>query len=696
MSKKKRNILIILISFVAIAIVGIILFFALSAKGPYSGKVTDAGTGEPLANVSVSDGRNVVKTDAEGKFSLEGYRKSRFVMVSVPAGYATDDFYIPVEKNKEAYLFSLEKSEATKNTAHSFLQISDTEIKESVGDWINNVKDIIKETKPAFLMHTGDICYKEGLKQHIKDMNTQNMGCTVRYAIGNHDYVEGKYGEALYESLYGPVWYSFDVGNVHYVVTPFQNGADERSGYNKNDRWRWLENDLANTNDDKTVVMINHTKAPSEDYVISFDKKELDLKKHNIAAWVFGHYHYNYVKDNNGVLDICTGRPDCGGIDQSASGVREIIVDANGKVSTKMHYVDITKAKEPQNAVWSTQLKGNVLYSDTLLEGDKVFVATVDDDYPRECGVYALNAKDGKILWSYETGNSVKNKLVYNNGKIYAQDCDGMVYCLDANTGKLNWQKQTELESLSTSIGLCINGDLLFAGSARNVSALNVNTGEVVWTYARSRGEESATEFIVAGNKLIVGSHWDALVAVDKTTGKKLWENDDKTLRFRSSTPIVLNEKELLVADSSAIMIVNLENGKIISKTEVEEYVFSSSAQPLILDNIAYIATAKNGFIAFDLSSKTVKWVAEVKPAIVYTAPYVGKEAQTVESSPVLLGEDIMFGASDGYIYVVNRDTGEIKQTYQTGAPVLGSVAIYEDTIIASDFMGRVSAFKKK
>lgn len=83
----------------------------------------------------------------------------------------------------------------------------------------------MKETDPAFLIHTGDICYEDGLKQHIKDMNTENMGVPVRYVIGNHDYVAGKYGEALFESIYGPVWYSFDVGNVHYVVTPFQTGA---------------------------------------------------------------------------------------------------------------------------------------------------------------------------------------------------------------------------------------------------------------------------------------------------------------------------------------------------------------------------------------------------------------------------------------------------------------------------------------
>ena len=51
-------------------------------------------------------------------------------------------------------------------------------------------------------------------------MNTENMDCPVFYCIGNHDLVKGKYGEELFESIYGPVYYFFDAGNVHYVVTP--------------------------------------------------------------------------------------------------------------------------------------------------------------------------------------------------------------------------------------------------------------------------------------------------------------------------------------------------------------------------------------------------------------------------------------------------------------------------------------------
>lgn len=105
----------------------IILFFTLSSGGDYSGTVTYNGKG--LKNVSVSDGRNVVKTNEDGTFTLKGYRKTRFITVTVPAGYETEGYYIPAEKGKhEGYDFTLTKSDIAPGEAHSFLQISDTEI----------------------------------------------------------------------------------------------------------------------------------------------------------------------------------------------------------------------------------------------------------------------------------------------------------------------------------------------------------------------------------------------------------------------------------------------------------------------------------------------------------------------------------------------------------------------------------------
>lgn len=684
---------------VVLVILVVVIVLVATAGGPYNGRVTYAGKG--LGNVSVSDGRHVVKTDKDGNFTLKGYRKTRFITVTAPAGYTTEQYYLKADKKQhDGYEFELQKSEIAAGQAHKFLQISDTEIGEDgVGDWINYLNQIAADEKPAFLIHTGDICYVPGLKRHLSDMNTENMGVPVRYIIGNHDYVEGKYGEELFESIYGPVWYSFEVGNVHYIVTPFQVGGDYKSGYNKNDRWRWLENDLKNTDENMKVVMFNHNK-PDDDYVIRFDRKELDLKKHNLIAWVFGHYHYNYTRENNGVVDICTARPDCGGIDSSVSGARMVNIAADGTVSTKMRYDGFAPNQgKVTGADWSTRLPGNVLFCNTEAGDGRVYVGTVDDDYPKTgCGVFCLDGKNGKILWQYKTENSVKNNLVLTDSTVVAQDCLGNVYCLDRSTGKEVWKTAVNLSSsLGTSTGICADDRRVYTGCAAAVTALDLATGKVVWENDRGHGEASPAEFVLAGDKLLVNSHWDALVALDKTTGKQLWENKDEDIRFRSSTPVQVDDSTLLVADSDAIMLVDLNSGDITTKKDYDDkYNFSSSAQPVVKDGVAYIPTVKEGLVLFDLSKEEITKTVEVGKALLYTAPYTNTDAMTIEPTLLLAADGtLVFGASDGVLYTINPD-GSVTDKRNIGAPIFGRAAELDGKYIVSDFAGRVSALPVK
>ncbi len=686
----KKKIIISVLCVAVIAAAAAVISLVATDKGTIVGTVTENGTNAPVAGVSVTDGRNVVKTDDNGKYEIKVWRKSHFIAITIPSGYETDSYYIPFDKAKESYDFSLNKSDITAQADHSFIQISDTEIGENgTGEWLDTVKELVKENKPAFLIHTGDICYEAGLKKHIEEMNTDTMGCTVKYVIGNHDYVDGKYGEELYESLYGPVWYSFDVGNVHYVVTSFQTGSDYKSFYNKNDRWKWLKNDLENVDSDKKVVMFNHTKSPSDDYVLSFGRDELDLKKHNLIAWVYGHYHYNYVYENEGVLNISAPRPDCGGIDSSPAGTRIIRIYSDGSISTEMKYYDLGKTAEPQNMNWSTKLEGNVLFCDTVYDNGFVYTATVDDDYPRICKIYCLDAENGRIQWELETENSVKNNICIDGDKLIAMDVEGNVYCLDKANGTVIWQKSIELgNTIGTSSAICINNGVVFAGTARTVTALNLNDGSVKWSNNRDRGENSPAEFVVCGDRLIVNSHWDSLAALDIESGKALWDNKDEDIRFRSSTPIAVDDNTLLVADDDAIMLVDMNSGDITSKTNFEEYSFSSSGKPALMDRIAYIPTSNDGIVAFDLDSKKLVWHFETGESILFTAPYAGKGKKIVESTPVIDGENIIFGANDGFIYTVNAKSGGLADKRQAGSAVLGKIAVNGDKIYAGTFDG--------
>lgn len=219
-----------------------------------------------------------------------------------------------------------------------------------MGRWVTDLQQYVKNEKPAFLIHTGDICYEPGLTMHNQIVNAQTMDCPVYYCIGNHDLVKGSYGEELYESLYGPTWYSFDMGNVHYVVTPIDHG-DHPTNYTQKDVYNWLKNDLAMMKKEQALILFNHDLFTASDtFVFKADKEHtLDLRAFNTKAQIYGHMHYNYVRNQNGIYTICTGTLDKGGIDHSPSSFREIKVDGNDNITTQLRYTFI----EPQIAIVS-------------------------------------------------------------------------------------------------------------------------------------------------------------------------------------------------------------------------------------------------------------------------------------------------------------------------------------------------------
>ena len=57
-----------------------------------------------------------------------------------------------------------------------------------------------------------------------------------------------------------------------------------------------------------------------------------------------------------------------------------------------------------------------------IIAGQKVFIATTDDNIPLNTFVCAFDFNSGKLLWKFRTANSVKNTIAYENGIVIAQD----------------------------------------------------------------------------------------------------------------------------------------------------------------------------------------------------------------------------------------------------------------------------------
>lgn len=787
--------------------------------------VLDKGE-KPKAGVAVSDGLHVVKTAADGSFTLPGHSRERFIFITTPSGYKTDNrHYIRISDSRTEYAFGLQPYDGgiQPDGSHSYVHIADTEIFNTSDheDWVTNVRSYAANEKAAFIIHTGDICYENGLKAHIRLMNTANMNCPVFYCVGNHDLVKGEYGEALFESIYGPSYYSFDVGSVHYIVTPML-GGDHRPGYTKEDVYRWMKNDLAQLPKGKPIMVFNHDLLTYGDrfiYGIS-DTEQINLNEHNLKAWVYGHWHINYMKKQGDVYSVSTATLDKGGIDHSTSAFRIMHVDKRGDFRSELRYTYLDKhiriaapaegvaavspsgtvplvvnvyssvspvkevvyscqvdgqmlfagkhlqqstdwswnteipltarqqgktvrlllearfnngevakserlftyptapatvklgndwtnllgnprhAAEPQPAfaaplqmAWVRNVGANIYMTSPMVYDGKVYVASVDENLKGEAHVYCLDGQTGAVRWSYPVRNSIKNTIVIEKGCVFAQDAQGYLYALDAASGKLVWEKQLPVNGLPAIIeGLVAADGVVYAGTGKGLSALDAQDGHLIWQNKDwGQGEGSTSTFSVGKDMLICSSQWNALFGNDLKSGAMKWKADTNGLRNRGASAAVRGDLLYLISDQS-FFILEASTGRVVVRRELPFSVDATST-PLLTDKAIIFGSAKDGLIALDNETLEVKWKYATQAGLIYTSPYSRMPAATIETSPVLVGNTVYVGASDGTLYGINSETGRLEWKHATGAPIFGSVAVSGNALIAVDFGGNVYAF---
>lgn len=806
----------------------------LAAQEMYQGRVFVDRNGngvfdkgeQPLKEVVISDGFHVVKTLADGRFSLPGHEKIRFIYITTPSGYKSEKFYRPAEGTEKTYDFGLVRYDAVKKDgSHRFVQITDSEIfgDQDQSEWIREQKEYAENEKPAFIMHTGDICYEKGLKAHIGLLNSANTYCPVYYAVGNHDLVKGKYGEELYESIYGPSYYSFDAGNVHYIVTPMA-GGDHWPSYTRAQVARWMQNDLAQVPAGKAVIVFNHDLLTYGDEFVfkGKDGVSVNLNDYNLKAWIYGHWHNNFMRKQGEVYTVSTAAPDKGGIDHSAAVFRVMHVDKKGDFVSEMRYSYLNKAiaiasvsdslpfltadgkfqlsvnayhssapvkevkytcwldgkklysgkmikqsdwnwgivfpikpgKESQVVtvkadallangevvtdekafvyeaarrpvvqlgqdwtnlagnpahagitkalssdlapVWMTNIGASIFMASPLVAEGKVFIASVDENLKGESYIYALEAATGKLLWKYKTRNSVKNTIVIDRGRVFAQDAEGYLYAVYAENGKLSWEKKLPVAGLPVLVdGLVADNGVVYAGAGKGLCALSADAGKVLWqNTAWNQGEGTTMTGSLGNGVLVTGAQWRGLYGTDAATGKKLWQVDKDGLRNRGASAAIHGNFMYLISQKS-LFILETNTGKIIVRKELPFEVDVTST-PLLTDKMIVFGTSGSGLVALDRETLELKWQVNTGEALVYTAPYTRQPAATIETSPVLAGNVIYVGASDGKVYGVNKDSGEIVWQFNAGAPVFSSVAISGNMLVVADFSGNVCAFASR
>ncbi|PEQ11137.1 PQQ-dependent dehydrogenase, methanol/ethanol family [Novosphingobium sp. PC22D] len=153
---------------------------------------------------------------------------------------------------------------------------------------------------------------------------------------------------------------------------------------------------------------------------------------------------------------------------------------------------------------WSLDLPGEVTLEATPLEVGGVLYFT--GSYAK---AYAVDAKTGKILWTYDPqvwkhnpdkmhfSFGANRGMAYEDGKVFAAALDGRIFALDAKTGKELWIADSIPEgalNISTGAPRVMNGKVIIGnggadfGARGFVTAFDAATGKQLWRFYTTPG----------------------------------------------------------------------------------------------------------------------------------------------------------------------------------------------------------------
>lgn len=229
--------------------------------------------------------------------------------------------------------------------------------------------------------------------------------------------------------------------------------------------------------------------------------------------------------------------------------------------------------------LWSQDI-GSAFSGLTCVDG-RVYTCGTRD---KQQVLFCLDAVSGTVIWQTpiegeykerQGGDGTRATPTLNDGRVYVHGALGRLLCCDAQTGKEIWSQQFD--------------------------------GKPQWGYSGSVLIEGQTAITTAG-----GSH-GALVAVDKKSGKLIWQAGAGTVGYATPYPFTFDGQRYIVGFlANEAIIVTADHGTLVCQIPWKTDWDVNAASPIFHDGRLFLSSGyKTGSALFRLTRAGDKLSAE-------------------------------------------------------------------------------------
>ena len=319
-------------------------------------------------------------------------------------------------------------------------------------------------------------------------------------------------------------------------------------------------------------------------------------------------------------------------------------------IEKRQEIVEIFKEEEALNLELNPNLKIS-LYSKPI---NKSFFSNFDNNNGRINFESNLKNKSkfkfSKINNFYEYDPTA----IFNEDNIIFFNNKGTISKFDDNSN-LIWSKNYYLKSEKKQnpiLFFASNKNLLIvADNIAKYYALNVNTGELLWS--KNNTAPFNSQIKIYKDKFFVIDFENILRAYSMKNGEEVWnvKTENSLIRSQKKLSMVIIENKIYFNNSLGdISSVNAMSGQLLwqsptqSSLIFDEGFFLKTSDIVADKNTLYFSNNKNVFFSIDKNTGTLNWEQKINSNL----------------RPTLIDNYIFTVSLEGYLIVMNKTTGKI------------------------------------
>lgn len=273
---------------------------------------------------------------------------------------------------------------------------------------------------------------------------------------------------------------------------------------------------------------------------------------------------------------------------------------------------------EDGSPVWVHQHGARIFYS-PCSDGERIYFSSAK-------GLTAVKVEDGSKVWEFGGAECDGPAVVLpRQGKVVVGGSDGILYALDAKTGKKLWASDFVADAPPDPPG--------FPGKR-----------------ARGMNRKARPSALASDGATLFLSVFDQsrLVAVRATDGKRLWSFQARGWVYG---PAVATKKHVFFgSQDKTFYCLDKQTGKKVWRHKTRWRIESGGA---VDDRFVYFGSCDGGLYCLNQSDGKARWR--------FATDKKDGHNSAIYSVPILHKGGVYFAAGEGHAYAINQHTGKLK-----------------------------------